>query len=51
MRSIKSLTLVTTAVASMPMDPSSEVGLTMSGKAMSWAWSMVPRQAVAKYGD
>ena len=33
---MSSLTEPTTEPASMPIDPSSEVGLTMSGNAMSW---------------
>ncbi len=36
--SISSFTLFTTEVASIPMEPSSESGLTISGNSMSCAW-------------
>ena len=34
----------------MPIEPSSDVGLTISGNEMSCAWSSFPRYDVAKYG-
>src|SRR5260370_35622 len=40
-RSISSLTLVTTASALIPMEPSSANGLTINGKAMSCACSLL----------
>ena len=32
----------------MPIEPSSDVGLTISGNSMSWEWSSFPRNDVAK---
>ncbi len=49
-RSISSLIELTTALNSMPIEPSSRAGLTMTGKCRSWEKSSRPRKLLANTG-